>query len=136
MINNTLYPETAGSTWIINAPRVFSMVWSVVKGWIDERTRSKVQILSGDGSEEIRRVLGEEVFQNLPKEIGGECQCMPPDQVPEHGMGCMLGHPMSVAFIEHLKKRNTEAGIPNIFIPIDEAKLKDQEEDHREESKA
>jgi len=113
--NNTLYPETAGTTLIINAPRIFTMVWNIVKGWLDERTRSKVRIVSGDGRAELIDQLGEECYRGLPKEIGGECECMPAEQVPKHGMGCMLAHPMSRAFIEHLRKRNDEAGIQNCY---------------------
>ena len=80
-------------------------------GWLDERTRAKVLILSGDGSKEIRAMVGDECFNALPKSIGGECVCMPADQVPGHGDGCMMGHPQLVAFIQCLrakrKNRNT-----------------------------
>jgi hypothetical protein len=130
-VNGLLYPESAGTTWLINAPRVFSMVWSIVKGWLDERTRNKVQILSGDGREQMRAVLGEECFRSLPKAIGGECECMEEGEVPEFGMGCMLGHPISVQFIRHLQKRNEEAGIANSYTPPSD--LKDQEEVQQEE---
>ncbi len=34
--------ETMGKMFIINAPRIFSMAWSIVKGMLDERTREKV----------------------------------------------------------------------------------------------
>jgi hypothetical protein len=42
------YPELLGMLVIINAPWSFSGAWKVVKGWLDERTRSKIQIISGD----------------------------------------------------------------------------------------
>jgi len=127
--NGLLFPETAGTTMIINAPRVFSMVWSIVKGWLDERTRNKVQIVSGDGTKELRATLGEECFRNLPKEIGGECTCMPAEDVPKHGDGCMLGHPMSVKFIQHIKRANDAAGIPNIYHEAGANVVVDQQED-------
>ena len=55
---------------------------------------------------------------------------MPADQVPGHGDGCMMGHPQSIAFIQHLRKRNEEAGLPSTYKPIEAAKLHDQEEVH------
>jgi len=115
--NNILYPETAGTTVLINAPRVFTMVWNIVRKWLDPVTVAKVQILSGDGAKELKSLLGEECYNSLPKEIGGTCECMPASEVPKHAMGCMLGHPQSVAFMEHLRKRNDEAGIPNVYSP-------------------
>jgi len=124
--NGLLYPETAGICFIINAPRVFSMVWSIVRRWVDERTQSKIQILSGDGVKEMKAVLGEECVRNLPKEIGGECVCMDAKDVPPHGAPCMLGHPISKHFIELIRKRNDEAGISNTYTPPTE--VEDQEE--------
>ena len=35
-----------GKLCIINAPILFSIIYSVVKGWLDERTRSKITIVS------------------------------------------------------------------------------------------
>jgi hypothetical protein len=38
------YPEIMGKLFIINAPTLFSMLWSVVKGFLDEKTAAKIQI--------------------------------------------------------------------------------------------
>lgn len=86
-------------------------------------------ILTGNGEKEIRAKIGDEAYRNLPKAIGGECTCMPESEVPKHGMACMLGHAHSVAFIQHMKRRNDEAGIANSYTPIAPEAIKDQEEE-------
>lgn len=44
-VGSDYYPEIMGATLIVNAPMVFSGVWSVVKGFIDEKTRKKFKIV-------------------------------------------------------------------------------------------
>lgn len=39
------YPETLGVMYVINAPMLFTSVWSVVKLFLDEVTVQKIQIL-------------------------------------------------------------------------------------------
>ena len=36
------YPEALGQLLIINAPWTFATVWSIIKGWLGERTRKKI----------------------------------------------------------------------------------------------
>ena len=36
------YPEQLYRVYITNSPWVFSGVWSIIKGWIHERTRDKI----------------------------------------------------------------------------------------------
>ena len=31
--------------FIINAPLLFSGIWSIIKGWLDEKTRNKITII-------------------------------------------------------------------------------------------
>ncbi len=31
--------------FIINSPTAFKMAWAVIKGWIDEKTRNKIEVL-------------------------------------------------------------------------------------------
>lgn len=49
-IDSAYYPETMGTMLIINAPSVFTMAWAMVKGFLDERTVAKIQILGGPSS--------------------------------------------------------------------------------------
>jgi len=41
-IGQDYYPEQLGQLMIINAPFVFTGVFSIVKGWLDEKTRQKI----------------------------------------------------------------------------------------------
>ena len=42
------YPESMGAAYIVNAPMLFSMLWAIVKGFLDERTRAKVRIFGSN----------------------------------------------------------------------------------------
>jgi len=57
----------------------FSAAWSVVKGFLDERTVAKIKILGGSFQKPLLEVIDAE---NLPSFLGGKCTCA------EHG-GCM-----------------------------------------------
>lgn len=72
-IGQDRYPECMGKFYIINAPYLFSTVWSFIKPWLDEVTVSKIAILSS--SQYKAQLLQQIPSQNLPKEFGGECSC-------------------------------------------------------------
>ena len=64
------YPETMGAVYVVNAPLLFSALYTIVKGFLDERTRSKVRIMGGN----YRSVLLEHIdAENLPMFLGGTC---------------------------------------------------------------
>ena len=64
------YPETMGAVYVVNAPLLFSALYAIVKGFLDERTRSKVRIMGGN----YRSVLLEHIdAENLPMFLGGTC---------------------------------------------------------------
>lgn len=66
------YPETLGVCYVVNAPRTVVALWSIVKGFLDERTRSKVRILRANSTQ----VLLENIpAENLPSFLGGNCSC-------------------------------------------------------------
>jgi hypothetical protein len=46
-IGSDYYPEIMGATFIVNAPMLFSGVWAVIKGFLDEKTRKKITIKGG-----------------------------------------------------------------------------------------
>ncbi|WFD42864.1 hypothetical protein MPSI1_001514 [Malassezia psittaci] len=71
-IGQYYYPETMGRFYIINAPYIFTTVWSVVKGWLDPVTTEKIQIL---GSNPVGEMSKQIPLENLPALIGGKCQC-------------------------------------------------------------
>ena len=46
VIDSLCFPETMNKMFIINAPRFFTASWAIIKGWLDPRTASKVQVFS------------------------------------------------------------------------------------------
>ena len=41
-VGSDYYPEVMGNMFIVNAPMLFSGIWAVVKGFLDEKTRNKI----------------------------------------------------------------------------------------------
>ncbi|ODN80048.1 hypothetical protein L202_03907 [Cryptococcus amylolentus CBS 6039] len=66
------YPETMGHMFIINAPYLFSTVWSLIKPWLDEATVRKIHILGKNYKKELQEYIPAE---NLPASLGGTCNC-------------------------------------------------------------
>ena len=66
------YPETMGACYVVNAPMLFKAVYAIIKGFLDERTRSKVQILGSDYQPALLNAIAPE---NLPAFLGGTCTC-------------------------------------------------------------
>ncbi|KAK4046415.1 cytosolic factor, phosphatidylinositol/phosphatidylcholine transfer protein [Microbotryomycetes sp. JL201] len=71
-ISQNNYPETMGKFYIINAPWAFSTAWSVVKGWLDPVSVSKISIIGSSYKDELLKQVPEE---NLPSFLGGTCKC-------------------------------------------------------------
>lgn len=72
-IGQLRYPETMGKFYIINASWAFSVIWSMIKPWLDEVTVDKVEIVGGGYKEVLLKQIPKE---NLPKGLGGECVCV------------------------------------------------------------
>lgn len=64
-------PETMGKFYIINAPFLFTTVWSIVKGWLDPVTVSKIVILGKSYKDDLLKQIPAE---NLPKDFGGKSE--------------------------------------------------------------
>ena len=71
-ISQNYYPERLGKMYIINAPWGFSGVFSMVKKFLDPVTSAKIHVL-GSGYE--KELLGQIPAENLPKHLGGKCDC-------------------------------------------------------------
>ena len=56
----------------LQAPYLFSTVWSLIKPWLDEVTVSKISILGKNYKQELLKQIPEE---NLPVDFGGKCNC-------------------------------------------------------------
>jgi len=65
------FPELMIRTYFINVPRMFSIVWSIVKWWLDEKTRDKICIIGKDYKKSLLKDFDED---QLPVAIGGTCQ--------------------------------------------------------------
>ena len=66
------YPEILGKMYIVNANWFFKGIWSIVKGFLDEKTTKKIEILGGSYQAAL---LKEVDAENLPKFLGGTCTC-------------------------------------------------------------
>ncbi|KAJ7713583.1 CRAL-TRIO domain-containing protein [Mycena maculata] len=71
-IGQNHYPECMGKFYIINAPFMFSTVWSFIKPWLDEVTVAKIDILNSSYKDKL---LAQIDADNLPKQFGGNCTC-------------------------------------------------------------
>lgn len=67
-IDQEYYPEHLGQMFIINAPKIFSMIWSVVKLWLDKRTLAKIKVYGSDYREKLYHYVDP---HDLPEHIGG-----------------------------------------------------------------
>ncbi|KAG2682619.1 hypothetical protein I3760_11G199500 [Carya illinoinensis] len=56
-IDDSNYPEKTETYYIVNVPYVFSACWKVVKPLLQERTRRKIQVLQGCGSNELLKIM-------------------------------------------------------------------------------
>jgi len=67
-IGQDYYPEILGTMFIINAPMMFSGIWSIIKHFIDEKTRKKILILDSKYQKELFQYAA---VENLPDFLGG-----------------------------------------------------------------
>jgi len=61
-----------GNMFIVNAPMLFTGVWAVCKGFIDEKTRNKIKICGSKYQKELLEFVEPD---NLPDFLGGTCTC-------------------------------------------------------------
>ena len=62
------YPETNGGMYLINTPWSFTMIWKVVKTFVDAATVAKIKILGSDYTKELLKCVDSD---QLPVEYGG-----------------------------------------------------------------
>ena len=68
------FPETLYKMFIINAPMLFSVIWSVAKVFIDKKTQNKISIIGGRYKKELLKVID---INMLPKFLGGKYRAVP-----------------------------------------------------------
>lgn len=62
-IDDLNYPEKTDNYYIVNAPYIFSACWKVVRPLLQERTRKKIQVLSGCGRDDLLKIMD---YDSLP----------------------------------------------------------------------
>ena len=73
------YPETMGQLWIVNAPFMFSVLWSILKLWLDEKTKKKIKIYGSGFKKDLLKVVDSD---NLPDFLGGNITDHPKNRLP------------------------------------------------------
>lgn len=71
-VSSNYYPESLGKMFVINAPYLFTFIWSIVSNFLDEVTASKIAVL---GTNYKKHLLEHIEAENLPRFIGGKCKC-------------------------------------------------------------
>eukprot|EP01119_Soliformovum_irregulare_P011004 TRINITY_DN2724_c0_g1_i2.p1 TRINITY_DN2724_c0_g1~~TRINITY_DN2724_c0_g1_i2.p1 ORF type:complete len:292 (-),score=93.81 TRINITY_DN2724_c0_g1_i2:7-882(-) len=66
------YPETLKKMYVVNTPGSFTMFYKMLKPFLDPKTIQKIQIVSGNGFNELKQDI---VKENIPKFLGGESDC-------------------------------------------------------------
>jgi len=59
-IAQNYFPETLGKLFFVNVPIFFSLIWKIVKPWLNEHTRKRITILSSNGHKELAQVIDPE----------------------------------------------------------------------------
>ena len=49
-----------GQLYIINAPYIFKGVWTIIKGWLDEKTRKKINLMSTGHTKVLLNLVDED----------------------------------------------------------------------------
>ena len=71
-VSQNYYPERLGKMYVVNAPWGFSSVFAVVKRFLDPVTVNKIHVY---GSGYQNDLLAQVPAENLPKSLGGSCDC-------------------------------------------------------------
>lgn len=66
------YPEILAQMFVINSGLMVKAGWSVIKAFIDEKTKKKIITCGSDFEKKLLEHVDKE---NLPKFLGGSCEC-------------------------------------------------------------
>jgi len=67
-IDHEYYPERLHKLFIINAPWFFSVIWNIVRPWVDPDTAAKITIIGADYQAALQECID---MDNIPVEYGG-----------------------------------------------------------------
>jgi len=68
-IGQDYYPEILGTMYIVNVPFFFHGCWTLIKGFLDEKTRKKIHLLGSNYKKELLECVDE---KDLPDFLGGK----------------------------------------------------------------
>lgn len=71
VIDEACYPERLETLYMINAPFTFSVLWAIIKPWIDPVTVAKFKILGSNYKEALKETIA---VDQIPVEYGGTCE--------------------------------------------------------------
>ena len=71
-IGQNYYPEMLGQMFLVNTSFFFSAVYTIVKGFIDEKTRNKITVEKSSYQKKLLELIEAD---NLPSFLGGNCTC-------------------------------------------------------------
>jgi hypothetical protein len=66
-----MYPELLYRAFIINAPKIFSILYSLLLPFLDERTKNKIQVFGHDSKQWKAAILEDVAPEELPVMYGG-----------------------------------------------------------------
>lgn len=95
------YPGIFGNLYFVNTGLVFRAVWGACKYFFSKETRNKIGLLGFDYHSKLLELIN---GLNLPKFLGGECNCEP--------YGCIFSE-VGPWTLEPIKRNNTISFIPN-----------------------
>ncbi|GMP75881.1 hypothetical protein CsSME_00032815 [Camellia sinensis var. sinensis] len=106
-IDDLNYPEKTLTYYIVNAPYIFSACWKVVKPLLHERTRKKIQVLSGSGQDDLLKIMD---YASLPhfcrREGSGSSK-----HSQNATVNCYsLDHPFHQALYNYIKQQHSIRG--------------------------
>ncbi|XP_044496452.1 phosphatidylinositol/phosphatidylcholine transfer protein SFH9-like isoform X2 [Mangifera indica] len=62
-VDDLNYPEKTEKYYIVNASYIFSACWKVIKPLVQERAKKKIQVLQGNGRDELLKIID---YDSLP----------------------------------------------------------------------
>lgn len=99
IVDDLNYPEKTETYYIVNAPYVFSACWKVVKPLLQERTKKKIQVLSGSGRDELLKVMDYATLPHFCKRQGSSSDSF-------DGVDCYsYDHPFQQQLYNYMKQQ-------------------------------
>lgn len=78
-IGQDYYPERLGHMFVVNAPFVFTAIWTIAKVWLDKKTKKKINIVGGSYKKLLNEMIDDD---NLPDFLGGNLKDYPHNKLP------------------------------------------------------